>query len=210
MPQMPTRDEDAAGLVACRLCDLLHRESRVAPGMRAHCARCGSALSTLDPDSLGRTLALVVASGVFLVLANVYPIMEFSYAGRSQSTRLIDGVVWLAEGGLTFVALLVFSTSILFPLLRVAALLYVLVPLRVGVPLPGAQGLFRAATVLDRWGMLDVYSLAILVTVVKLGQLADARVELGCAALVAAAITMIAMSISLDVRDVWRRFEVLR
>jgi uncharacterized paraquat-inducible protein A len=63
---------------------------------------------------------------------------------------------------------------------------------------------------MDRWGMLDVYSLAILVTVVKLGQLAEAHIEMGCFAIVGAAVTMIAMGSSLDARDIWRRFEALR
>ena len=207
---MSNRKEQGGALIACPFCDLLHRETTVERGQRAHCARCDAALPTVDPGALGRTLAWLLASAILLVLANIFPIMEFSYAGRSQSTKLIDGVFWLAQGGLTLVALLVFSTSILFPLLRVAALLYVLLPLRAGTVLPGSESLFRTATALERWGMLDVYSLAIVVTVVKLGELADARVELGCAALVGAAVTMLATNVSLDVRDVWRRFEVLR
>lgn len=201
---------EGGALVACPDCDLLHREQELSDGFRALCGRCDGLLYRADEGALDRVLALAVASAAFLLVANTFPVMAFSYAGQSQKTTLLDGVAMLAQGGLEFVALLVLMTSVVFPLLRVAGLLYVLVPLRFGRALPGARSLFRAASVMDRWGMLDVYSLAILVTVVKLGQLAEAHIETGCLAIVGAAVTMIAMGSSLDARDIWRRFEALR
>ncbi|MEO2167835.1 MAG: paraquat-inducible protein A [bacterium] len=150
------------------------------------------------------------AGGILLVLANVFPVMVFSYGGKSRSNTLVEGVVELGRGGVEFVALLVFLTSIVFPVLRTTGLLYVLLPLRRGRCLPGARSVFRSVSTLEQWGMLDVYALAILVTVVKLGQLAEAHIGIGCFALVAAAVTMIATGSALDRRDVWRRMEAAR
>ena len=193
------------GLIACPDCDLLNREHSIAEGTRGCCVRCGAVLFSNDPRALNRALALTLATAFLLVVANVFPVMIFSYAGRSQSNTLIDGVFWLSDGGLQFVALMVFLTSIIFPILRTGGLLYVLLPLRLNFVLPGARSVFRAVSTIEQWGMLDVYALAILVTVVKLADLADATISTGCFALVASAIFMIATNSAIERRDIWRR-----
>ncbi len=193
------------GLIACPDCDLLNQEHEVAEGARGCCVRCGAVLFVNDPRALDRSIALTLATALSLVVANIFPIMIFSYAGRSQSNTLIDGVFWLSDGGLQIVALLVFLTSIIFPILRTAGLIFVLLPLRSSVVLPGARSVFRAVSAIEQWGMLDVYSLAILVTVVKLADLADATISTGCFALVASAVFMIATNSAIDRRDIWRR-----
>lgn len=179
-------------------------------GSNACCPRCGAVLYRNDPAAFDRALALLLATALLLIVANLYPVMVFAYAGNSESNTLIEGVFWLASGGLEFVALLVFLTSIVFPVLRTAGLLYVLLPLRAGWALPFARTTYRSVSALEAWGMLDVYALAILVTVVKLGDLAEAHVTTGCFALVAAAVAMIATRVALDGRDVWRRLEAIR
>lgn len=207
---MNTAVDPAVGLIACPDCDLLNREHAIPEGDRGCCVRCGAVLFSNDPRALDRALSLTIATAFLLFVANAFPIMIFSYAGRSQSNTLLDGVFWLAEGGLELVALLVFLTSIIFPILRTGGLLYVLLPLRAGVSLPGARSVFRSVSAIEKWGMLDVYALAILVTVVKLADLANATISTGCFALVAAAVLMIATGSAIDRRDIWRRLVVLR
>ncbi|MFP6663126.1 MAG: paraquat-inducible protein A [Deltaproteobacteria bacterium] len=197
-------------LLACPDCDLLYREIWVPRRTNACCARCDALLYRNDPGALNRALAWTVTGGLLLVLANVFPVMVFSYGGKSQSNTLVEGVIELASGGVEFVALVVFLTSVVFPILRTAGLLYVLLPLQSGRRLPLAPAIFRSVSALEKWGMLDVYALAILVTVVKLGQLAEAHIGIGCFALVAAAAAMIATGSALDRRDVWRRLEAAR
>ena len=204
---MSRHGAETIGLLACRDCDLLHHESPISVGRVACCVRCGAALYRNDPNALDRALALTIAALFLLGLANFFPVMIFSYAGRSETSTLAAGVFWLVEGGLGFVAILVALTSIVFPVVRMVGLLFVLLPLRFGAVLPGGRSVFRMVSALEKWGMLDVYALAILVTVIKLGQLADARVLTGCFALVAAALVILATGIAVDRRDVWRRLE---
>jgi paraquat-inducible protein A len=206
MPPMIVGHESGV-LLACPDCDLLYRQASLPAGMNACCARCHAFLYRDDPGALDRALAWTLAAGVLLAIANVFPVMIFSYAGQSQSNTVVEGVIELARGGLELVALLVFLTSLAFPVLRTAGLLYVLLPLKAGRALPAARTIFRSVSALEKWGMLDVYALAILVTVVKLGQLAEAHIGIGCFALVAAAAAMLATGSALDRRDVWRRLE---
>ena len=196
--------------LACPDCDLLCRQEPIPAGSNAYCPRCGAVLYRNDPAAFDRVLALLLATASLLAVANFYPVMIFAYAGNSQSNTLIEGVFWLANGGLEGVALLVLLTSVVFPVLRTAGLLYVLLPLRAGVALPLARTTYRSVSWMEAWGMLDVYALAILVTVVKLGDLAEAHVTTGCFALVAAAVSMIATEVALDSREVWRRLEAAR
>lgn len=205
---MSTMAKPMLGMIACPDCDLLHREQALPEGERGCCVRCGAVLFVRDSGALDRALALTFATAFLLVVANLFPIIIFSYAGRSQGNTLVEGVFWLADGGLQLVALLVFLTSIIFPILRTAGLLYVLLPLRAGAALPGARTVFRSVSAIENWGMLDVYALAILVTVVKLADLADAAISTGCFALIAAAVLMIATGSAIDRRDIWRRLAV--
>ncbi|MBP7518564.1 MAG: paraquat-inducible protein A, partial [Desulfobulbus sp.] len=59
-------------LVACPDCDLLNRLDGPAAATLL-CARCGAVLRRHRPDSIDRTLALVVAALLLFALANAFP-----------------------------------------------------------------------------------------------------------------------------------------
>ena len=88
------------------------------------------------PDSLSRTWALLIAAAILYVPANLLPVMQTSSMLGSSRDTIISGVVYFWTSGSPGLALLIFSVSILVPLIKLGALAY----LAFSVRRPGATG----------------------------------------------------------------------
>jgi paraquat-inducible protein A len=162
-----------ADLVACHECDLLQTEPQLAPGQTARCVRCGAFLARNPPDSIDRTLALTLTAAILYVIANLHPLVGLEMQGRLVAVTLFEAVRVLWQDGMMPVAALVFGTALLFPLLELVMILLVLVPLRLGRVSPRLAPFFRLVRSLKPWGMVDVFLLGMLVSLVKLSHLAS-------------------------------------
>jgi paraquat-inducible protein A len=107
------------------------------------------------------------------------------------------------------VAVLVWATTIVMPGLDIAAMLYLLLPLHLGLRLPGVVPVFRMLHAVRPWGMVEVFILGVLVTLVKLAHLAHAIPGVALWALVALMFTIAAAAASFDDHEFWRRLDRL-
>jgi paraquat-inducible protein A len=111
----------------------------------------------------------------------------------------------LYEDGMWPLALLVLGVTILAPLAKLLATVYVLLPLRFGRRVRGMAGMFRATEIMQPWAMLEVFLLGVIVAYVKLSDLAKLELGVALIAFVALILTMIAAEVALDPREVWDR-----
>jgi paraquat-inducible protein A len=199
-----------AETIACEFCDLLHKAPALLPGGIAYCSRCRGVLAKASRNPIEGTLALAVTAAVLLVLANVFSFLEMSLAGQVSENTIASGVVGLWNGGQPLLAVLILFTTILAPALRIASLLYVLVPLWAGRIPPGVSSALRFQAGLASWAMLDVYMLALLVTLVKLSQMGSLHFEMGAYCFVALFIVLTMLGASYDREALWERVEGLR
>jgi paraquat-inducible protein A len=102
-------------------------------------------------------------------------------------------------------AIAVFFTAILAPGLRIALLLYLLLPLRLGYAPPGFTQVFRWDLGLVPWEMMDVFMLGILVAVVKLADMATIVPGTSLWAFVALIFLLAGAQAFLDPREIWQR-----
>jgi paraquat-inducible protein A len=189
----------------CLDCDLLQRAPSLEIGESARCPRCGVTLYTRKPNSIDRTLALVIAALALWACSNFLPFMTFEFEGQSDSNTIATGVRILYERGFGELAVLIAFTSIAAPIIYIFGMLYVLVPIRMGAR-PWKLGLvFRALVWLRPWSMLEVYLLGALVAIVKLAELAS--IDPGPASIAFAALILVWIGIAatLDPREVWDR-----
>lgn len=197
-------------LVACPECDALQREVPVAPGGAAGCFRCGAELFRNKPDSLDRTLALMSAAAVVFLCANTFPLMELDAQGIRTETTLFGTVVALEDTGWPLVALVVLMTAIVVPFLQLALSLYLLGPLRLGKIVPGLAYAVRALDAIWEWGMVEVFLLGAMVSLVKLKQIATVYPG-GALFMIGLYMLLIsAAEAAFDQRDFWRRVEEVR
>jgi len=193
------------GPVRCHECDLVQYGPPLGDRETAQCRRCGARLYRAVANTLDRTIALLLAALILLIVANTLPFMTFGFKGQSQSNYIMSGVLELWAHGYWPLASLICFASILAPLAYVLGMLYVLVPIRLGFRPWGAAPFFRSLDYLRPWAMLEVYMFGVLVAVVKLAQIASIIPGLGLYAYVALFLVWTAAIAGLDARVVWER-----
>ncbi len=190
--------------MACHECDFLHSLPPLPVGSVARCARCGTLLAKGENNSVERTLAFTIAALILFIIANIYPILGLHAAGKEQYYTLLSGALVLARFDLWAVGGVVFLTTILFPLLHILGLLYVLIFIRAGRRPPYFVPAFKVALALMPWSMVGVYMLGVLVSIVKLADLATVIPGMGLYALVALLLVTVAASANLNPRSIWQ------
>jgi paraquat-inducible protein A len=192
-------------LVACKTCGLVQRATPPPPGAVVECARCGSALRAGTRNALGRTAAFSLAALMFYWPANVYPILRMDLYGARAENTIFEGVLSLFEHGQPLVAVIVFLASIVIPLLKLLGLFYLAMAARFGSTRRRLlrTRIYQLIEAVGPWAMLDVFLLAILVALVKLGELATVLPGRGLLAFAAVVVLTILASRSFDPAQIW-------
>lgn len=203
-----TKTKVHSDLLACHDCDALHRAKKLPVGQSALCRRCGAILYRGPFVSLDLPLAFSLAGLVFFAMANGYPLLFLELGGRMQESTLFSGVTALFDEGLWGLAILVFCTTLLFPLLNLLGMVYLLLPLKIHhPPLWRSEWVFRKLLALTPWGMTGVYLLGVMVAVVKLRDLASVALGIALYAFAGLLLVSIAANNTLDSRTLWRHME---
>jgi paraquat-inducible protein A len=196
-----------AHLIACHECDLVHQLGEVPPGGAARCARCGSSLYRPKRDSINRTLALTLTGLILYIIANTHPFLGFKIGSQIRETTLTTGIYQLYQQGMGPIATLVMLTVVIVPAIHLLSMLYILAPLQSNrVPRHLAR-VFRMTIFLKPWGMLEVFLLGILVSVVKLAKMATIIPGVALFAFLALIFVQAAMSVTLDDHLIWQRMD---
>ena len=199
----------SAELIACLDCDLLQYKIDLAPGCRARCVRCGGTLYARALHHIDYPIAWAIAAVVLFAIANAFPLLSLEVQGRHTSTTLVGAALTMQDQGMPLVAALVIGTTLVAPILVLVAMLYVLIPLRNGRLMPGFVGFARVLQAIAPWGMLEVFVLGILVSLVKLQHLATVIPGLGLWGFNALMLTSVAASASYDPHLVWQHIAAL-
>ena len=197
--------------IACHECDLLYELSALPEGSVATCSRCGAVLQRHKRDSLDRTLSWTIAGLILFVVANAFPFLALKSGSLVRETTLITGVVELYKQDMQSVAVLVFLTTILFPVVQLTGMLYLLLPLKIErLPWWKPALVFRLLRSLQPWGMMEVFMIGILVSMVKLAKMAKVIPGIAIYSFAVLIIVLAAAAASLDPHLVWDKLEIDR
>lgn len=197
-------------IIACRECDCLQREVTPPLHGEAQCVRCGAELFRNKPASLDHTLAFLGAAAIFFAIGNSFPLMSLDAQGVRTTTTLFGASHALFLGGDHALAVLVFITTILFPGLEIAAMLYLLLGLRGGRLPQGFAPAFRLVEAIKPWGMISVFVLGTLVSLVKLHNLATVIPGIALYSLGALILMLTASEAAFEPRELWARARALQ
>jgi len=166
------------------------------------CPQCENPLPQLRPGSLARSSALALSAAIMLVPAYLLPVMAIERLGRAHADTIFTGVWKLWHQGMWGLALIVFTASLLVPVLKLTGLVLLIASSR-WKGLAGAETLGRLLSVLHfigRWSMLDVFLVAFLCGIVRFGGLASVAAQPGAIAFAAAVILTMMATASFDPR----------
>jgi paraquat-inducible protein A len=202
-------------MIACPECDALQQEPRRVPrGTTVRCWRCESVLIHESRRGMDYVFSLVVAGSILFLIGNAFPLVSLEAQGNGVTTTLFGAVVHMWQQDLKPVAVLVFVTTIVAPAFDLAAMLYLTSGvLRIdagrstAMP-PWTARVLRAVQFVRPWGMLEVFMLGALVSIVKLGQMASVIVGPALYSIGALILVLAATNSAFNPRDVWTRLPV--
>ena len=188
---------------ACSTCGLVHDVPNVPERHVAKCTRCKSVIRHgTHPAAESRTAALAAAALVLFIPALTLPVMTLERLGHESIASIWSGTIgMLAEGHYT-VGLTVFFFSIVAPITKLVAL-FVLSFSGRRLSRSAKSTTYHAVEFIGRWGMLDVLLVAILVAVVKLGDLVEVTPGPGVIVFGMVVLLSILASISFDPHAIW-------
>lgn len=193
----------------CPECDLLMNRRAIPDRHEAHCPRCQSLIVSSKHHSIEWTLALAVAGLILFFPANIFPILTLETLGLSQSETIFTSVVALYDSHLFMVSALVLMSAIIVPFMKLLLMTYLSACLLMHKRAPLLAWSMRSYQQLDSWGMLEIYMLGILVSIVKLIDVADVTPGIGLYSLTGLIIMTLLTSTQLDRHRFWRRIEQL-
>ncbi len=191
------------GLAGCHVCE------KVSPISLGDCPRCGSHLHLRKPDSISRTIALMIAAAVMYVPANLLPIMSIRELGVTTESTIIAGLIQFWQARSYPIAIVIFTASILIPFLKIIALIWLCAAAKGIVP-HSAKTLGKVywiTELLGRWSMVDIFVVAILVTMVQLGNYMVVTPGPGALAFAGVVILTMFAAMSFDPKLLWDQLE---
>lgn len=194
------------GICSCHVCGRLSRLAESDDG-KVRCPRCNTRLHFRRPDSLNRCWALVIASYILYIPANLLTMMETGTLISYRKDTIMSGVLHLWHSGNPGIAVIVFVASVLVPLFKLMVLTLLLISVRRGSRW-GMQHriqLYRLVEVVGRWSMLDIFVMTLLVALVQIQNMAVVRA--GNAAIAFGAVVVLTMfaAMEFDPRLMWDR-----
>lgn len=156
------------GVVSCKRC------TRVWPISQTECRRCGARLMSRDEKSLQRVWAWLIVGLICYIPANMYPMLRTRTLLSVQEDTIMGGVITLAHHHQYGIALVVFVASIVIPIGKFVAIIFLALSVRRGSSVSNHRrmGVYEIVEYIGRWSMIDVFVVAILSALVQLNSIA--------------------------------------
>jgi len=153
------------GWIGCHTCGAVHQSDV------QHCRTCGAHLHARLPHSLQKVWAWLITGVLFLIPANIYPLLSNLILGHEEGHTILEGVVIFFQTGDYFVALVIFVASLLIPFVKILIIGFLALSIQFGWKLSEHTRLllYEFVEFIGRWSMIDVFVVALLTGLVNLG-----------------------------------------
>ena len=195
---------------ACEFCDTLHEAGPLDEGAAARCIRCGTVLYQNRVASLTRASACSLAALILMTLAHVFPFLIMDAATLRKSLTLIGAADALLDKGAPILGISIVLFTIVAPTMLAGGMLYVSLPLMFGRLLPGSFTIAKWMHLSEPWNMVEVFLLGVLVSLLKLAQVADVTFGIGFWSFAGVMMSMAFAVAGIDREELWDRMEVAK
>lgn len=188
-----------AGLVACQRCGQVH------PLQTEFCARCEGPLRSRDTESLQKVWAWLIAGIIAYIPANTYPMLLTSTLVEKSESTIIGGVVELFEHGSWGIATIVFVASVMIPVGKFLAIIYLAMSVQRKSPdnQHERHKAYELVEFIGRWSMIDVFVVAILSALVQLDTIATVNPGVAAMSFALSVVFTMLSAQAFDSRLIW-------
>ncbi|MBK0033799.1 membrane integrity-associated transporter subunit PqiA [Erwinia sp. S43] len=191
------------GMRSCSCCTAVLASDRLV------CPRCGSHGHARRKHSLQWTLALLLTSILLYIPANLMPIMITEALGNKMGSTIMAGVILLWSDGSYPVALVIFIASIMVPSLKMLAIGWLCWDVkgdsRHHHDSERMHKIYEMVEFVGRWSMIDVFVIAVLSALVRMGRLMSIYPATGALLFAMVVILTMFAAITFDPRLTWDR-----
>lgn len=191
------------GLISCQTCHKVTHWRHACK--QQYCEQCGAIVKSRFDHSLTRTWALVIASIILYLPANLLPIMQTRTFLDVQQDTIMSGVILFWNNGSYAISAIIFIASVVVPILKLGVLIFllVLVHLQSHWRLAERTRLYCLTEKIGRWSMLDIYVVAFTVALVQFGGYVQILPGTGAIAFCAVVILTMLAAQQFDTRLMW-------
>jgi paraquat-inducible protein A len=181
-------------------------KAELKPNEAARCVRCGDVLYTNHPNTIDRSLAMSITSLVLLIASLSLPFLTLSRSGINSDISVLDAAWSLVFSEVALLGVFVTLLIVFIPLTRLLLMIYVMVVAKFGFSSSWPRKwAFRLANFLEPWAMADVFLIGVVVSLIKINELAVLDIGPAFWAWVGLIVTTIALSMNLSKDTLWRR-----
>jgi paraquat-inducible protein A len=171
----------------------LHKPAKIAPSKRRE-------------DSVQTTWALLLTAIILYVPANLLPIMHTRLLGTDDPSTIFGGVILLWQHGSYPIAAIIFIASVFVPIFKLVLLGWLNLTVQRSWDKQHKERIFwyRVTEFVGRWSMIDVFVVAILVSLIQLGN--TMSIYPGPAVLAFCGVVIVTMlaAMSFDSKLIWK------
>ena len=184
---------------------LCHTCGQACPLADASCFRCNAPLHRRKPDSLARTWALLLASMICYIPANLMPVMYTDIFGSGSENTIFSGIMEFWHAGEWDLALLIFIASVAVPCMKFLVLgtLLITCQRRSRWAMRERSKLYRLIEVVGYWSMLDVLVVALIAALVQFRSLSTIDPRMGILFFGLVVVLTMFAAMSFDPRLIW-------
>lgn len=189
-------------ITSCHVCGLVV-ETDIANDISKYiCPRCHAVI--LRDSNMKYVFAFSLTSLILMIPSMIFPFLIIQINDSVMSANLFESVIMLSRDGFTAAGVVVLCVSFVFPVIYLMLTAYTAFDSLSHQRLPKAG---YAAFIIEKfqsWQMVDVFLVGILVSVVKLVDMADVTLGRGFYSLLGACFFMVCSGIYYDSRYYWR------
>lgn len=202
--EMPLRVGESGlsqGLRSCHCC------MAILPVDQKQCERCDTSGHARRKNSLQWTMALLITSIFLYIPANLLPIMITQVLGTPMPSTIMAGVVLLWSEGSYPVAMVILIASIMVPTLKMIAIGWLCWDANSNKEIDRERlhVIYEVVEFVGRWSMIDVFVIAVLSALVRMGQLMSIYPDIGALLFASVVILTMFAAMTFDPRLIWDR-----
>ena len=189
-------------LISCKNCHKMYEKENYDDFV---CTRCKHNVRQRIKNSLQVSLSLTICAIFLYIPAMIYPMMEITKLGVNIESTIIEGVISFLEYENYFIAFVIFTASVVIPIIKLIGLLFIFISLKINVKMSNKRKvlIFKFIEAIGKWSMIDIYVVAILASVVQLDEIFNIKGGLAATSFALMVIlTMIAAN-RFDTRIIW-------
>ena len=189
-------------LISCKNCHKMYEKENYNDFV---CTRCNHVVRKRIKNSLQVSLALTICAILLYIPAMIYPIMEVTTLGVKVESTILEGVISFLDMESYFIAIVIFTASVVIPMIKLIGLLFIFISLKINVKMQNNRKIliFKFIEAIGKWSMIDIYVVALLASIVQLDEIFNIKGGIAATSFALMVIVTMIAANRFDTRIIW-------